>query len=347
MHTTRAMRYMGVLLPLMASAADQNFTLLYDATDGKEVEIVYLFAHGLGSTQEQAYPFAACETAPFWIVNKPLALFDFPDAKYSSLPEAKYAILYEHDKVNLGQALDMECLHHSYEKILEQYPHASVVLVGVSRGAVTILNYVALYKPKAVKAIILESPFDCFANVASHMLKRFHIGWIPFSKNICLRLIRRHFPLLDVEGVCPLKTIAEIDHSIPIFIIHSRTDRTIPVNSSRNLYKLLLKNGHQNCYFLELASGQHARLLQGHENHLYYKLVHAFYKRVGLPYIPELAHQAEHLLTSYCRPSLLEITERMKKRVRTQHTLLEDEDDSEMLLALEEQELPSSAGIAC
>jgi len=334
MYTARVISCIGLLMPLMAGAAEPNFSLLADATDNHEV--VYLFAHGLGATQEQAYPFMPTTDKSEWIINKPVALFDFPDAKENNLT-------YEHSKVNLGQEIDMERLHSAYEKIVEQYPSATVVLVGISRGAVTILNYVALYKPKAVRAIIIESPFDCFANVANHLLNRFHIGWIPFSKSICLRLIRRHFPLLDVNGICPLKTVPELDHSISLFIIHARTDRTIPINSSRNLYKILLQNGHPNCYFLELASGEHAKLLQGHESHLIYKLTHAFYKRVGLPHIAQLASHADHLLASYCQPSLTEINERMRKRVRT----LPLEEEFELLLAQEDAMVLDQVSVAC
>lgn len=250
MNAVRLLYCTSLLIPVHLHSNDEvdpHYKLIPHA-HGK-TDVIYIFAHGLGATQEQALPFC---TDSEWVIHTPLVLFNFPDALGND-------VTYKHDKVNLGQELDMERLRWVYEKTVEQYPDCSIVLCGVSRGAATVINFVASHKPAAVKAIVLESPFDTFENVANHLLKRFHVGWIPFSKSICLRLIRKYFPLLDVNGICPAKTIGQIPRNISILLMHSRRDKTIPVHSSRSLYKALVNAGHPQAYFLESASGEHAK----------------------------------------------------------------------------------------
>lgn len=267
-------------------------------------KIGYLFAHGLGATQEQASIFLPAGNSNQWIIKKPAILFDFPDAK--GIME------YHHEFVNLGQELDIKRLAFVLDHACQSIPDHKFILTGVSRGAATIINYAALNQPSSIAALILESPFDTLKNVIKHLLRRFCVNWIPYSKEIAYKIAKKNFPLLNIDGIVPLDVINRINKEIPILIIHSQRDKTISINSSRNLYSMLIRAGHAHVYLLELASGDHGKLLQGIEGPLYHSVVHAFYKKYHLPCNPLFAQTGEAML-KYCRPTLDEINKRIRK----------------------------------
>lgn len=51
------------------------------------------------------------------------------------------------------------------------------------------------------------------------------------------------------------------------------------------------------------------KILQGPEASLYRGIVHAFYKRCGLPYLQQFANKNEHLL-EFCKPTIAQLDER-------------------------------------
>jgi hypothetical protein len=306
----------GMILPLFLYGTEPNFTIQFGSDINNSKNIGYVFAHGLGATQEQASLFLSNK----WIINKPAVLFDFPDAKNNNME-------YYPEYVNLGQELDIQRFELVVSKAIKELPNYKFVLSGISRGAATILNYVALYQPDHAAALVLESPFDTFNTIVKHLLKRFHVSWIPFSKSIALRIAQKNFPLLNIEGIFPLTVVHKVPGTIPILIIHSRNDRTIPINSSRNLYKTLVESGNKDTYILELASGEHGKLAYGPESDLYVNVVHAFYKKYNLPHNPNFAHVGETML-SYCQPSIDEITKRMRRKRMIDDFVL-DEDDTD------------------
>jgi hypothetical protein len=202
------------------------------------------------------------------------------------------------------------------------------------RGSATIINFVALHQPQSIGALVLESPFDLVDNVINHILERFCLRWIPFSKKIAYKIAKKNFPLLNMNGVFPIYVVNKIPRTIPIIIIHSRRDKTIPINSSRNLYKELLVAGHTHVYILELASGQHGKLIEGLEGELYNNVVHAFYKKYNLPHNAAWAQSGEIML-NYCQPSLDEITKRIRKKKSF-------DEDGDFLFEYEEEEYSNS-----
>jgi predicted esterase len=242
----------SLFLPVLFNGAEPNFSIYYcpEQTNSSD-KIGYIFAHGLGATHEQASLFLPL-VSKRWIFNTPTILFDFPDAKNNNME-------YHATHVNLGQETDIQRLEYAFEKACEQFPEYKFVLGGISRGSATIINFVALHQPQSIGALVLESPFDLVDNVINHILERFCLRWIPFSKKIAYKIAKKNFPLLNMNGVFPIYVVNKIPRTIPIIIIHSRRDKTIPINSSRNLYKELLVAGHTHVYILELASGQHGK----------------------------------------------------------------------------------------
>jgi fermentation-respiration switch protein FrsA (DUF1100 family) len=307
----------SIFLPVLLNTAEPNFIIQYctDSNCPRE-KIGYFFAHGLGATQEQGLFFSATNK---WILNKPLVLFDFPDAKNNNME-------YYADKVNLGQELDIQRLEWSFKQAINELPDYKLVLAGISRGAATIINFLALNQPQPIAALILESPFDTLRSIIKHLLRRFHVNWIPFSKRLAYKIAKKNFPLLNLDGIFPIHVIQKIPTSIPIFIVHSKRDKVIPINSSRQLYKALLLAGHTDVYILELASGEHGKLAQGLEGELYRNVVHAFYKKYHLPHNPSWA-QAGEIMLLYCQPTLEEIIKRIRKKRSSYEIIFEDDED--------------------
>ncbi len=251
--------------------------------------IVYIFAHGLGATQKQADLFAA-------LASGPIISFDFPDAKGTDQ--------YDSNLVNLGQKIDMEALHGAYQRAMMQFPGYDVVFIGLSRGSATILNYMAHYKPKNVKALILESPFDTLVNLVEHLMNRFHLGFLPTSVGI--KIAQFHFKAVDPLGIFPAESINEIAHDIPIIFIHAQNDQVVPIKSSRNLYCQLVKNGHGDVYLCEFADGLHGKLMIGTYVQEYINGVHAWLKKYHLPHNEQAAQQGNSLLSNY-QPTIEEV----------------------------------------
>jgi predicted esterase len=272
---------------------------------------IHLFCHGLGATHRQVSMYthsmdsADYPKSPHWIIPEPFATFDFADA-------INDRVEFHDDKVNLGQNLDMHTLIEAYEE-LERSGDQDIVLVGVSRGAVTILNTVALKKwDDRLKAIIVESPYDTLQNVAHHVLKQKYIGWIPGSNRLALKMLNTKFPMIDLNGIMPISCVKDIPKNLPIFLVHSRNDAVIPPQSSRALYIALVESGHTNVYYLEMAGGEHARLIVGPEGELYQNIIHAFYKRFGLPHNSHYAREA-HTLLDYCKPNVQTVKKLLKQ----------------------------------
>lgn len=310
-----------LFLPTKTFMGEPNFTLHQNVYEDNPHKVGYIFAHGLGATQEQSLLYLPTQQQQeHWIITKPFFLFDFHDAKNNNME-------YYGSKVNLGQELDIERLFMAHIKAGEMLPDHKFVLSGISRGAATIINYVALQEQllKLIAALVLESPFDTFTNVIKHLLRRFHVSWFPFSKKIALRIAKKNFPLLNLNGIFPIKTIQKIPHHIPTLISHSRRDRTIPINSSRNLYKAAALSGNPHVYLFEIASGDHGRIVQGPEGNLYVEVVHAFYKKYNLPHHAALAQRGEAML-KHCQPTIVEVNKRIKK-TRSLESIYDEEEE--------------------
>lgn len=300
-------------IPALGMPGDINFSVHSTSDDiGKHV---YLFAHGLGATQTQGLTLfgkikeqtdGSVLYNPRWLLGTPCALFNFADAKNDNNE-------YERTKVNLGQEHDVQRLHEAYKKLQECFPEHNVILIGVSRGASTIINFVAQYQPKNIDAIVLESPFDTLSSVIKHLLSRYCIGWFPFAQHIGHKICQKHFPNVQIKGTFPLENISKIPHKIPIIFVHSKRDKVIPVKCSRALYLKLKQEGHPNTYLVELNSGSHGKLIHGEDSDFYLYCVHAFYKKHGLPHNHECATPGLSLL-HHCQPSISEILERLERK---------------------------------
>lgn len=303
-------------LPLFAKISDQELQFSIHQPYKSEPIAAFIFAHGLGATKQQGITLFAKNPIlkpdekimpKFrWLIDEPLISFNFLDAKNDNND-------YHRKKVNLGQHEDMQHLSAAYEKTREVFPGKKVILAGISRGAATIVNFAGEYQPEGLGALVLESPFDTLSSVIKHLLARYKISWFPFSEKIGYKICQTHFPNIDTKGIFPIGSVEKIKKDLPIFLIHSKRDRVIPINSSRNLYLKLKENGHEHVYLAELASGDHGKTINGADGDFYCAVIHAFYKRYELPYDTEFASKGEPLL-HLCQPTIEEIKHRIRKK---------------------------------
>lgn len=299
----------GYIMPtVLLPYSPDNFNL--HTTEPMHNNVVYMYAHGLGATQQQGHDFM--KTSPtkknrHWIMDGTIALFNFPDAKSDTMD-------YHKKQVNLGQHKDLERLHGVYNKTITtpELEDHDIVLTGLSRGSSTILNYVATYKPEQVKAVVVESPFDHLKSVAKHLLQQYCLNWIPFARNLSLKLAEKHFPSLNCNGIFPINVVRNISKDLPILLVHSQRDQVVPVNSSRKIYKTLREAGHNKVHLLELAVGNHGKLITGPEGRIYHNVVHAFYQHYGLPHDADAAQQGRSVFAQ-CQPSIERVNMLLKR----------------------------------
>src|SRR5262249_48771428 len=106
----------------------------------KSDEFVTFFAHGLGGDKTQGHYYHVNSNSSGFIEGT-LETFNFND--------------YLNPRSScLGQQADIEIL----QTIIKNFN--KVILVGVSRGAATIANYLGSRNPEHIMAAVLESPFD-------------------------------------------------------------------------------------------------------------------------------------------------------------------------------------------
>jgi hypothetical protein len=186
--------------------------------------------------------------------------------------------------INLGQANDIEMLKNTYEEHIKKFPNQKIILYGTSRGAAAAFNFIAQYKPDEAIAAVFEGIYD---NI-DHLLE----GTCGYFKGIAHSFIRV-FTAYKLDGISPIKSINNFPKNIPVLIISSKKDGTVPFSCAKNMYKQLKIAGHDNVHFLKLKHSNHDTYsCQNNEDRkIYEEVIHAFYKHYELPYNPELAEK--------------------------------------------------------
>jgi len=289
-------------------------------------DVIYLFAHGLYADSTLAHYYSNVSSMvahiekdllhgksksgythswqlnhpddnAFWIIQNPLHTFNFPDALggFNGL------------QTSLAQENEIKTLAHEYEKL----KHERIVLVGMSRGASAILNFLGTHNSNAVVAAIVESPFDSIIDTLTTLCSLAGASWVP-------SIIRNSSPNLffgkfDPRGIFPIQVAHNINKELPLLIIASLEDTLIPAANSASIYFKLLEHGHKHVHFLLLDKGLHAYLLENHDAHLYFNAVHAFYKKYNLPHSATFAAQGDAILAQ-CQPSKKIVDEALKSK---------------------------------
>lgn len=240
--------------------------IVYNITN--HYDIACLFAHGLFDSHTQAKPFAkASSNNEHYLFECPVISFDFPDTQ-------SYFPWVNRLETNFGQEQDIACLKKYFDSCY--ISHNTRILMGLSRGAATAINFVALHKP-SIKALLLESPFDSLESMMQHH-SLFKYIWSP-------QLFKKY----NQHGLQPIQSVEYIDSTLPIIIICSKQDWLIPYKHSVALYKKLIETGHVNTHLLILEKGHHGYLITGKNNTQYRNVIHAFLSHYALPNNPIFA----------------------------------------------------------
>lgn len=247
-------------------------------------QISYIFSHGLIDSHKQAFPYLeSSQPDKPYILKYPLITFDYPDVSSGILKINRL-------QSSLAQDNEIERLEQVYS-----YLKGKAILVGVSRGASTIINFIAQYNPDNALALILESPFDCVDNIVKSLIHRCKIHWIPGLSKKSGNIMSFLFCKYNPKGIRPIESIEKIPIDMPILLVCSAKDALVPVWSSLNLYQALYYRGNKNTYLLVLPDGKHAHLITDPINGVIYQQVtHAFYQKFGLPHDPAIAQKENH-----------------------------------------------------
>ena len=285
------------------STVPHNIRFFTDDHCLSNTSIAYIFAHGLGGNFKQASYYLSEKvrypewptTKDYWIINKPVISFDFPELVYD---EQRNTHAFYQEKANVAQQGDIDALRAAYEKAEQELPNHRFVGVGVSRGASTWINFCALHKPAKIAALVLESPFDSLVSVVKHYVK-FLPGANYFVSLFGKKILKYKFPSWDGDFCCPLDLVDQIPTNIPIFMFHSEKHMLIPAECSRRLCQKLANSGHE-VYLLIVKQGSHANVFFDQEAHICNYAVHAFYKKYKLPCNETYAQQGI-LILDWCK----------------------------------------------
>jgi dienelactone hydrolase len=192
-------------------------------------QTVFLFAHGIdlrsNTCTNQAKIYIESN-----IITGPCHTFDFGDGLKT---------------INLGQENDCALFLSAYTQLRTKHPQASIVLVGLSRGAVTILNTVALHPEidwSPVKAALLESPYAHVSAMAEQIASSY-MFFVPFKQSL-MRKIVNSLPSYNPDGMQPIDMIEKMKPSFPIFIAYSEADKTVPAAGTQLIIEKLKSAGH-------------------------------------------------------------------------------------------------------
>jgi prolyl oligopeptidase family protein len=277
-------------------------TSAYNSLHFQSKPVITLFSHGIADSYKQAYLYAKSYIKQGithfnerFLIHTPYVSFNYPDAT-----DKFYRVNWT--ETSFGQENEIGRLHLAYQRTMNRYQDCDIILWGLSRGASNQSIFAGLYNHyDNIRAILLESPYNSMTEVIESMMHKKNLGWMPVSYGETLAEFI--FKKYKRNGWSPKDYINKISKEIPILIICSKEDQTVPYTTSINVYKNLVAAGHKHTYILITDYGRHAQILQGPDGETYQSVVNAFYKKYNLPYCPISAAQGESLL-ALCQPNL-------------------------------------------
>lgn len=258
-------------------------------------KITSLFSHGIADTRLQAYKYAQITPNGFpndnYLINNRhhiLISFNYPDAGKS--------IRINRKETSLAQENEVKALHEAHANIDNG---AGVVGLGVSRGASAFIVWLGTHpdesKIQNIRALVLESPFDSIDSVLRYVIGE-KLYKSPRIRAFCHGLVSFIFSKYDKDYITPLEAAPTVPMNIPILIICSEEDTRVPADLSKKLYDELRVTGHDEVHFVKLKQGAHGKLIEGTGSDTYRNVVHAFYKKYGLPHNEEYAQLGQSIL---------------------------------------------------
>ena len=210
------------------------------------------------------------------IINAPFVAFDY---------------FYGPHGFDFGQGVNIDCLDFICTQLKTKNPHAPLVIAGTCIGAKITLEYAAKHDTKAIRALILETPF-IDAKKFLHNIDMEHGSWLPFNVQ---SILKWYFSDSKEPLRKPHADISKIRSDMPIFIAHLDNDAFYKNKEMKELIDQLRKNGNDNVYLLVIKDSTFAH---GHVNShkTFAQASSAFLAQYGLPHNAQLAQEGKSLL---------------------------------------------------
>ncbi len=269
---------------IKASYLPLLFSVIFSSIKPVAEKHAMLFAHGLADTHLQADNWKSSEkdNDKPCIFNGSITCKDFLDA-------TTHFWRVNFPWTSLGQDNEMAVILETYEEIKAANPEQRFIFGGLSRGASTMLNFLATHKPEKVDAVVLEAPFSSMRDVAQNIVESCFLKNIPYLKEISPQLVGLIFWQYSDASIHPIDVVQKIDQNIPIIIISKEDDHLVPTKITRLIVEKLRSHGHKKVHHLIMNEGQHGKYILGNEGKRMQNVVQAFYKYYDLPHNKEQA----------------------------------------------------------
>ncbi len=190
-----------------------------------------------------------------------------------------YNYLFDPRRANIGQAADVDALKVVFDSHANRFNDSQIVLFGDSRGAASVFNFVAQYKP-LVAACICEGIFDSIPHLVKH---NFLWSWKgEFFEKLLLETVAFCYGKYNASGPFPIDFAEKFPFDIPLLLVTSVVDAIVPLECTVNLYRVLRELGHEKVHLLILPHSAHSSYMVGPDREMYEGTVHAFYRTYGI-----------------------------------------------------------------
>ena len=282
-------------------------TFFFVSHSASHIPTVFIYSHGLFDNHTQAYWFSREDSHSVpkkrYIMDGQIVTFDYEDA-------TQWFWRADFTQISMAQTNEIMRLKAVFDHVQDANA-GDVVLVGVSRGASVIVNFMGLFNPPQVKALVLEAPFDSSSTIAKSMVKNLNLSWIPGMHAMSHSLLSLLFVQHKVDGIQPVDSADSIKSDLPIFIACSLTDWVVPAASTIALYKKLIETGHTHVYLYIAPKSTHSKIIFSEHADQYTQAVHAFFEKYDLPHNPALAQEG-HALLAQCQPDISSLQKYLK-----------------------------------
>ena len=214
-------------------------------------KFIILF-HGLRHSREQMIPYAKI----FYELKFNIVM---PDARAHGLSEGK--------KIGYGWLDRIDCLNW-IEKINSMFSNCSIVLMGISMGAGTVLAASGGKLPYNVTAIISDSGYGSLKREGKYrLIHHYHVPPFPFMyiSNFFMKILAGYsYEEANIDNEVK-------KNKVPLFLIQGKKDKVVPVREASILYK------EDSTYKLIYLNGKshHVQTFRNNERK-YCKLIYKF-----------------------------------------------------------------------
>lgn len=217
----------------------------------QKIKPVFIFAHGIFDSKKKGDEYKE-------MLEGTVISFDFDDSLV-------FPYLHRPFTTCFGQNAEIKKLEKIYNTVIyyfesKKLPTPPIILVGLSRGASVILNFLAIKKPKHIKAVILESPFDHMRYILENIISKTSGFSVLLQVLFCTI-----FPFYNKKGIQTVHIIKYIDKHIPLLFISSLQDQRVPHYHTLMLYYLLKQNDHKKVFLKVFETGKHAKIVKNNE----------------------------------------------------------------------------------